>query len=423
MFFKDKSIYVGSFLALRELKRSNPATTALIVFVMTLTFFNMNLIGGVLIGIAQGVIGSYKQYYSSNVLITPATHKDKIKDTNTVLSVVKSLPTLKAYSVRFTAPAIAEYGYQNKIRSTDLPESSAAVLTAIDPEKEDSTTHLSQSIVAGSYLNKSDAKGVLIGSSLIQKYASLRGAANNIGSQVLKTPDVGSKIRITINGIRQEVIIRGVVSTNGTNIDNRIFMIDTTARELIGNTDLNANEIAIKLIPKASDLEAKKYLISNLNDSEDLLVQSATDALPGGITDVIKTFTILGNIVGGIALIVSAITIFIVIFVNAVTRRKYIGILKGIGISSRAIEFSYILQSLFYAASGILIAGILSLWLIVPYFELHPINYPLSKGTIVITQNDILLRGFIMIITSIISGFIPAWLVTKQNTLDSILGR
>lgn len=423
MIWKDNSFYVGFFLAFREIRRTNPGTTLLIIFVMTLTFFNMNLIGGVLIGIAHGVVSSYKDYYSSDLLITPATQKNAIEDTDTIMSVVKSLPTYKAATIRYTAPALVEYGYQNKLKPTDLSQSSQGVLTGIDPVKENNVTHLSRAIIAGSYLNESDANQVLMGASLIKKYASLRGSVLNLGSKILKTPDVGSKVRITVNGVQKEVFIKGIVSTDGTNIDNRIMMNETAVRELLGNTNLNASEIAILLKPGASAENAKQYIIKNLHNDNNILVQTAADALPGGVTDVINTFTILGNIVGGIALIVGAITIFIVIFVNAVTRRKYIGILKGIGISSTAIEISYVFQALFYAVSGILIASALVSWLFVPYFNLHPINYPLAKGSIAITANDLALRGVILTVTSLISGFVPAWLVTRQNTLDAILGR
>ncbi len=390
---------------------------------MTLTFLNMNLVGGVLIGIVHGVIGSYKQYYSSDIIVTPSTQNDVVKDTSNVMTVVESLPTFRYASLRYTAPALIEYGYQRKVRTTDLAESAEGLLTGINPAAEDKVTHLSAAVVAGSYLNENDANGVLIGSSLIQKYASLRGQALNIGSKILKNADVGSKIRITVNGVQKEMIIRGIVSTQGTNIDSRIFLTDTLARELMGNTSLNASEIAILLKTNASAQAAKDYIVKNLHGDNDVLVQTATDALPGGVTDVINTFTILGNIVGGIALIVGAVTIFIVIFVNAITRRKYIGILKGIGISGRAIEISYILQALFYSVSGIIIAGILALWLFVPYFDLHPIHYPLANGSLAITQTEVVLRGFALSLISFISGFIPAWMVTRQNTLDSILGR
>lgn len=423
MTWKKNSFIVGFFLALRELKRSNPWTSILIVFVMTLTFFNMNLIGGVLIGIAHGVVGSYKQYYSSDIVITPATHKNEIKDTSNVINLVESLPSYTASSIRYTEPSIVEYGYQNKLRVTDVPESAAGLLTGIDPEKEDAVTNLSRALVAGSYLNESDSNEVLVGASLIQKYSSLRGSALNIGTKILKSPDIGSKIRIVVGGNSYDVFIKGIISTQGTNIDNRVFMVDNAARKLMGNTSLEADEIAIRLKPNTSETYAKEFLVKGLSDDQDVLVQTSKDALPGGITDIIKTFTILGNIVGGIALIVGAITIFIVIFVNAVTRRKYIGILKGIGISAQAIEISYIIQALFYAVSGIVIASFLALWLFVPYFDVHPIVFPIANGSLAITPSDLLTRGIVLTITSFISGLVPAWLVTRQNTLDAILGR
>ncbi len=423
MMWKENSLYVGFFLALREIKRTSFWTTALIIFVMMMTFFNMNLVGGVLLGIAHGVIGSYKQYYSGDIIITPATDKSNIEDTNTIVEVIKSIPTFQSLTVRYTAPALVEYGYQNKLKPTDLSESADATLTGIDPQAENNVTNLSKAIVAGSYLSPSDVDEVLVGASLIKKYASLRGSVTTLGAKILRTPDIGSKIRITVDGAQKEVFIKGIVSTQGTNIDTRIFMNSTAMRELIGNTNLDSGEIAVKLLPTASEEQAKAYLENNLKNNKDILIQTAKDALPGGVSDVINTFTILGNVVGGIALIVGAVTIFIVIFVNAVTRRKYIGILKGIGISALAIEFSYILQAIFYAFSGIVIASILIQWLFVPYFALHPISYPIANGSLAITSSDLLFHGGLLLITSLLSGFIPAWLVTRQNTLDAILGR
>ena len=423
MVWKDKSLYVGFFLAIREIKRSNPWTTGLIIFVMMLTFFNMLLLGGILGGIASGLLGGYKIYYSSNVLITPSIHKSYIEQTGYVNGIVKSLPTFKAESLRYTAQATLEYRYQNKLRPSDVADSTGGILVGIDPQAEDNVTNLSKLIVAGSYLNSSDIDSILIGSSLIQKYTTVRGQTGTIGTKILQTADVGSKVRLTVNGVQKEVYIKGVITSNNSTVDGRIYMLDTSTRKLIGRTSLNVNEIAISLKPEASDVEAKNYIVKNLDGDHDVVVQTAEEAIPSGSQQIIQTFNLLGNMVAVIALIVGAITIFIVIYVNAITRRKFIGILKGIGISSRAIEISYVCQALFYAFSGVAIASILILGFLVPFFVLHPINYPLGKGALAITTNDVIIRAIILSITAFVSGFIPAWLVTKQNTLDSILGR
>jgi ABC-type antimicrobial peptide transport system permease subunit len=88
----------------------------------------------------------------------------------------------------------------------------------------------------------------------------------------------------------------------------------------------------------------------------------------------------LGSAISGIGLVVASITIFIVIFVNAITRRRYIGILKGIGINRKAILYSYIYQAVIYALSGIIVGMVLIFFFIKPYFTANPINFPFSDG-------------------------------------------
>jgi ABC-type lipoprotein release transport system permease subunit len=418
---KDKSLEVGFFLAVSDIKRSNPWTTGLIIFVMMLTFFNMILLNGILIGLAQGMTGTFKLYYSSDILITPSTNKDVIEQSDTIMAVTKSLPLFKNQTVRYTGPATLEYGYQTKLKLSDSSESVTSQLVGINPVLEDKVTHLSKMIVAGNYLDPTDMDEVLLGSDLIKKYTSAK--AGSAGTKILKTADIGSKLRLSVNGIQKEVRVKGVISTNNSTVDGRIYITDTAARQLLGRTDLNVNEIAISLTDGSLGNAAKEYIQENLRHADDVLIQTSKEAIPSGLSQMIKTFNLLGMMVAGIALFVGAITIFIVIYVNAITRRKFIGILKGIGITSRTIEISYIFQALFYALSGIIIASILLLGFLTPYFILHPIRYPVGTGSLAITTNDIVTRAIVLSITAFISGFVPAWLVTKQNTLDAILGR
>jgi len=121
--------------------------------------------------------------------------------------------------------------------------------------------------------------------------------------------------------------------------------------------------------------------------------------------------------------VVASITIFIVIFVNAITRRRFIGILKGIGISRRAITISYVLQSMFYAVSGAVVGMVIVFFLLAPYFAAHPINFPFSDGILVATVGGTFIRALILLLATLGAGYIPARLVIRQNTLDAILGR
>src|SRR5262245_24096405 len=120
MVWKKNSLSVGFFLAVREIKRSSPWTTGLIILVICLTFFNMLFLGGILLGFASAALGTYHTYYSGDVFIIPATNKKTIEQTGTVINIVKSLPTLKAYSTRTGFTGLLEYNYENKIKITDL---------------------------------------------------------------------------------------------------------------------------------------------------------------------------------------------------------------------------------------------------------------------------------------------------------------
>lgn len=411
-------ISVGSFLAIRDLKRSNPWSTALIIFVMSLTFLNMILMGGVLIGLAEGMMHSFKTYYSSDVLIKPSSHNYSILQTSLLNSIVSNLPSRVSSSNRYTSAIILENENSIKVKPTETGERVTGTLVGINPETEDAVTGLSNKVIEGRFLNNYDTDGIMLGKGLLAKYS--QGSSTE---PRLKDVKIGTRLKLIIGTSSKDVVVLGVVDTGNTTVDSRIFIPEATMRTLLNNTNLNANEIAISLKPGYSAAEAKNYILTSFPFSSDISVETAEETLPKAIFDMRKTFSMLGNIVGVISLVVGAITIFIVIFVNAITRRKYIGILKGIGISSRAIEISYVFQSLFYAVAGIIIASFIMLWFLEPWFSIHPLKFPVTEGKLAVTASGLIMRGFILSLTAFISGYVPALMITKQNTLDAILGR
>ena len=130
----------------------------------------------------------------------------------------------------------------------------------------------------------------------------------------------------------------------------------------------------------------------------------------------------MGNIISSIGLVVASIVLLSYLLTH-ITRRKYIGILKGIGIEALAIELSYVFQSLFYALVGSTIAIVLIYGVLVPWFSAHPLDFPFSDGILVAPVLGTVIRLAILIIATVVAGYIPAWLIIKKNTLDSILGR
>lgn len=412
------SLKVGFFLAVREIKRANIWATLLITLVMTLTFLNLIVIRGILVGLTQGSIVAYKERYTGDVFIRTLDQKQYIEDTHLIQGILNTLPSVSSFSMRYVANGKAEADYKKLTVPDEDEDSINAVVAGIDPVAENTTTGLASRVIKGRFFQEGSRDEIIVGASLLEKYTSTSG----VGMSVLKNADVGSKIRLTINNVSREVTIIGVTKAKVQAIDSRIIMIDQQLRPMINRNDFNVNEIAIKTTLPQEDKFVKSVMIGNNIDSLGI-VQTWEEAQPQFVKDITSTFRLLGDVIGSIGLAVASITIFIVIFVNAITRRKYIGILKGIGIDGFAIESSYIFQSLFYAVCGTLIGLAIVYGLIVPYFANNPIDFPFSDGIFIADVQGVFIRVGLLLVTTIIAGYIPARIVVKQNTLDAILGR
>lgn len=412
------SVQLGYFLAFRDIKRANIWTTVLITFVMTLTFLNLIVIRGILVGLTQGSVQANRDKYTGTVFISPLDQKQYIEDSHLPIGIARNIQMVEAVSARYTAPARLEADYKIQTPRGEEANRIFAVAVGINPMDENATTQLSKSLIKGSYLDIDNRNQILVGASLLKKYSTGPGSS----SSLLKNADVGTTIRLTVNNNIKEVTIVGILKAKVQTIDSRIFMLDSELRPMINRNDFNVNEIAIKTKNSTDDTLLQSILLGN-NINALAKVQTWQEAQPQFLRDISATFSLLGDLIGSIGLVVASITIFIVIFVNAITRRKYIGIFKGIGISPSVIELSYMFQSLFYAAGGTFIGMVIVYGLIIPYFSKNPINFPFSDGIFVADLPSVLTRVFLLYIATIIAGYLPARIVVKQRTLDAILGR
>lgn len=409
---------VGSFLAKRDIRRANRWTTGLIIFVMTLTFLNLVVVSGILVGLIQGSVEADKRYSSGDITVSPFLNKSAIDQTPEVVAIAKTLPTFQDLVVRYTGSARVESNYKTTIKADELRDGAGASLLGINPVNENAFSGISRFVIEGEWLGPTDTDSIVIGKNLLYKYTPIEAP----GFQTLKDVSVGSKIKVTVGDVSREYYVKGIISSKVDVFDASVVMIDSEARKLIGRTDVNANQVSILLQDGADPIQAKSELLASGVGAYGR-VQTHDEALPKFLKDIQNTFALLGNAISAIGLVVASITIFIVIFVNAITRRRYIGILKGIGISRRAITISYVLQSMFYAVSGALVGMLAVFFFLKPYFIAHPINFPFSDGILVATVGGTFGRAIILLIATIVAGYIPARLVIRQNTLDAILGR
>ena len=412
------ALKVGWFLGFRQLKRANRWTTALIIFIMTLTFLNLVVVSGILVGLVVGGNVANRNQYTGDLLLTTLTGKPDIAKTNDILATIKSVPGVTNYTERFIQSGTIEANYQTRSDFTTDGNTVGASVTGIDPTQENNFSNLSKYVVEGSYLNPNESGYIVLGSNLLDRYSSSFG--DTFSS--LKNVYPGTTVKVTVNGNTDEFVVKGIIKSKVTEVSLRAFMTTQDFIRLSGRTDMAANEIAAEHNASITDDQLKSVIV-NSGYSDQAKIQTSTEAIPQFLDQIKTAFQLLGNMIGGIGIMVASITIFIVIFINAVTRRKFIGILKGIGVSPLAIQISYVIQSFFYAISGSIIGTIILYGLLVPAFQHNPLNFPFSDGILVAAPMGTFIRFIALLIVTLIAGYIPARMIVRKNTLDSILGR
>jgi len=413
-------VRVAWFLAKRSIKRANRAATGLIIFIMTLTFLNLVVISGILVGLIEGGNKANREQYTGDLIVSTIAGEPYIHNTYAISETLRANPAVKDVSVRFIENGTVEANYKTRRDFSEIPDTAMTQVTGIAIADEEALSQISKHMTEGQFLDASESGYVVLGANLLYRYSS------DFGDTFASLEGVypGDEVKISVGDKTKTFIVKGIIDSKVNEVSLRAFMTKEDFLRLVDRPGLNANEISITLKENTSvtNADIKNDLIK-LGYENDGKIRTALEAIPDFLNQVKIAFQILGNVIGAIGIVVASITIFIVIFINAVTRRKYIGIMKGIGISQYAIEISYVFQSIFYAALGGGIGMLIVYLLLVPAFDAHPLDFPFSDGILVAPLNSTMFRFMLLMIVTLIAGYIPARRIVKKNTLDSILGR
>jgi len=415
-----RSLRIGFLLGFRQIQRANFWTTALIIFVMTLTFLNLIAVSGILVGLIAGSERAVQEKSIGDIIITPLDTEDKILQTETIRRTLETIPEISNFSVRYQSGGQITANYKTRRDLNDEPNAIGTSIVGIDPTVEDSVTKLSQSVVEGRYFIPGESGKIILGALILDRYTA--GFADLTGS--LEEVFPGDTVRVSIGGAVREFEVIGIVNAKAGDVAGQAYIPTQELRRLSGSVSRNADAIVVRLDDYTPEFAGEvKQILLNQDLDEFAKIRTFDEALPKFLTDIKQTFSILGSLIGAIGLVVASITIFIIIFINAISRRQQIGILKGIGIERRAIEIAYVIQAAFYGIVGSLFGVLITYGFLIGYFDRNPIDFPFSDGILVAPPEETLTRFLILLVVTLLAGLLPAWLIVKQNTLNSILGR
>lgn len=440
-------IKVGIFLVFRYIRGANIWTTLLITFVMFLTFLNLTVVAGLLEGIVVGSLEGLRTRAIGDVYISPNEGDAYVKRTQEILSVLEGDSRIKAYAPRSSVrvEVIQEEEFHKITDANSERKSIKTNALGVDLERERATTNLPKYLLEGEYFSGTNRREILIGSALLERYSPF-------GESVLGDVQAGDFVYVQIDnaaagdgllfdsesassrdfggirdqseqiaGVPQKYKVQGIFRTKAGELDITVLL---DADEVRLNTNIpgnNVSSIAIRTRLEQDGLPLKNELEARFGRYAS--VETVHEAIGSFLDDIRTVFKLLGNVVGAIGLTVATITIFIIIFVTAVSRSKFIGILKAIGITPNAIRISYIAYALFFAVTGTSLGLIVLYMALVPFFEANPIPFPFSDGILYVTTEGVATNIIILLVATFIAGLIPSNKIINRPAIDAVRGR
>lgn len=412
-------IRVAWLLSYTRVKRTGILSNALIIVVMILTFLNLLFVRGILIGLPAGAIAANEDKYYSDVYISAPSGKKHIDRYTEITKAIKKIEGVDSYTKRYITNGVLEADFDERVTGDETPNLINTRIVGMNLDDEQKVINFRESISSGNQFERGSTEQVLLGQDLV---SGVGAAADAAGLETLENVDLGTELELTVGNVVKKVTVVGFLRTKTNELDGRVIVSQDLFKELVAREDFKPDEIVIKVAEYTTPSIVQKQLL-DMGVQKYADIETPDEYQPSFVEDIVETFAILGDLIGSISLVVAAITIFIIIFVNAITQRKQIGILKGIGMTSFSIELSYVFQALFYVAVAAVISISLLYGFLVPYFDANPIDFPFSDGVLVAEVSTTISRTILMIITTGIAGYLPARFIVKQNTLDAILGR
>ncbi len=404
-------IKTAFFIAYKTITKGHKSTVALIIFILSLSFFNLMFVSGFLSGFSDGIMKSMINTSTSHIIVMPQeepTRKDFIFDQNSVRAQIKTIPGVISTVSHYQLGGSVAYDKENNGK---FKYASAPIIGVTQTEEKNVLT-VYENIVSGEFPDDLGDDGIVLG-------ANLTGGFGTKQTTDLGGAKVGDKVKVNYsNGLSRIYTIRGIFKITMGGIGGTAFISSKEAESVL-STYNNASEIMVKVDLTKNTLDEYTSRIETILPN--LKVEKYTARL-STVGILVNAFNVIAVIVSIISIIVAAITIFVMIYVNAVSKRRQIGILKAIGIKEGIIELSYIIQSLFYATWGVIFGLIIIFWVVGPFLVVRPIPMPFGNASLVYTPIGIFINISSLIISGILAGLIPAKIVAREDILKSIWG-
>jgi len=399
--FEDSK--VAFFLAKRSIARGNKGTLYLTILIIGMVFVNLIFLPSIISGVAVLFNQQTIDYSYGNLVIEPKKNQVYINNADELQRKIERIPGVTGVSPRYLTGATIVY------KGNEV----TPLLYAINPDDDRRVLKIASKVESGEYLGDGDTDQIVIGFRLAGNDDEKLDVIPSLGGV-----DVGKVVDVTFNnGVTRQYRIKGIINSDSYDVDSNAFITKNEYESVFGLED-KANQMLVRTQETGNE-DAMRNTLMAYGVQEKIWTWEEKSA--NFLNQIIGSFNIINFIGTIVSLVIAIVVIFIVIFINTVYRRKQIGILKAIGIDRSIIIKSYLFQALFIFAIGTII-GCGFLVLILQLLAANPIVFPGGPVAPVVNAMLILRSVLSLLAVSLVAGYIPAWITTREDILTAIRG-
>jgi len=398
-----KSIRVARFLTVKSIARGNVRVLALTIVMLILVYLNLIFTPAILEGLVNNVNDKVINTLAGDITIQSDATQPAMGNASALISEIESIDGVVAASARNSLGADVTYE----------GERVTTVIYAIKPDQDKKVFRISETLIEGSYLDAEDTDQILLG----LQVAGADREDLELYSSSLRSVHAGDTVVVRyVNGVEKQYTVKGIFYCELIQTDVRTFI---TEKEFNSMNPLMADKASTIHVKTKENVELEPIIEQIAGIRQGLKFQTWED-----IAGVLRSMTVSMNqiivILQIVALIVAAITIFIVTYVDLSNKRRQIGIERAIGITPSAIVLSYIFRAVVYAIVGILAAALIFIYVVVPLEARHPFHFPFGDVFLPVNISYLIRSALILCVVAIVSAFIPSFNTIRVKIIDAI---
>lgn len=209
---------------------------------------------------------------------------------------------------------------------------------------------------------------------------------------------------------------RGIAS-DGVNADNAIIVSDDWYTDHFGNKNLyDQVNVIVQDVDTINQTEAA--IDKKVNRNSDVIRISDASSRLSTVSTTLGTITTFIMAIGGISLVVAAVSIFNVMMMSVKERVQEIGILLSIGTEKGEVRRMFLYEAIILGLIGAVVGGIMSF--IIGY---SVVNAMIGSTAYFFRPESLIFIPYGMIIgvvVCVVSGLYPAWMASNMDPIDAL---